>query len=190
MNHSSSPSPSPSAASTNSSPNSPTLVAPRWSPSVTVAAIIERDGRFLLIEEHTPEGLKLNNPAGHLEPGESPQEACIREALEECAHAFKPTHLVGIYLSRFQRHDTSHPQFEDVTYLRFAFAGELLEHFPGQALDHGIERTLWMSPEEIKASVSRHRSPLILQCMNDHLKGQRIPLEAVHTHESVWRPLL
>ena len=159
----------------------------RWSPSVTVAAIIEREGRFLLIEEHTPEGLKLNNPAGHLEPGESPQDACVREALEECAHRFQPTHLVGIYLSRFQRHEATHPQFEDVTYLRFAFAGELLEHFPTQALDHGIVRTLWMSPQEIEDSASCHRSPLVLQCMKDHLKGQHLPLESIHTNASVWQ---
>ncbi len=172
-------------------PPKPTALATpattRWSPSVTVAAIIERDGRFLLIEEHTPEGLRLNNPAGHLEPGESPQEACAREALEECGHSFKPTHLVGIYLSRFQRHEPSHPQFEDVTYLRFAFAGELLEHFPSLALDHGIVRTLWLSAEEVLASAPRHRSPLVVQCMQDHLRGQRWPLQAVYTDSSVWR---
>ena len=75
----------------------------RWKPSVTVAAIIERDGRFLLVEEHTPEGLKLNNPAGHLERGESLVQACARETLEETTHAFEPTALVGVYLSRFQR---------------------------------------------------------------------------------------
>ncbi|HBH39256.1 MAG TPA: NUDIX hydrolase, partial [Curvibacter sp.] len=75
----------------------------RWKPSVTVAALIEREGRYLLVEEETPEGLKLNNPAGHLDPGESPAAGCAREALEETAHRFTPTHLVGIYLSRFQR---------------------------------------------------------------------------------------
>ena len=75
----------------------------RWKPSVTVAAIIERDGRYLLIEEHTPEGLRLNNPAGHLDPGESPADGVVRETLEETAHRFTPTNLVGVYLSRFQR---------------------------------------------------------------------------------------
>ena len=168
-----------------STPPQPSLT--RWSPSATVAAIIERDGRFLLIEEHTPEGLRLNNPAGHLEPGESPLEACVREAREECAHAFQPTHLVGIYLSRFQRHDPSHPLYEDVTYLRFAFAGELLEHFPSQPLDHGIVRTVWLTSDEVLASAARHRSPLVVQCMQDHLRGQRLPLEAIHTDPSVWR---
>ncbi len=93
----------------------------RWKPSVTVAAIIEKDGKFLLIEEHTPEGLRLNNPAGHLDPGESPLQACAREALEESAYDFKPTHLIGMYLSRFQRTLPSDAGIEDVTYLRFAF---------------------------------------------------------------------
>ena len=83
----------------------------RWKPSVTVAAIIEKDGRFLLVEEHTTDGLRLNNPAGHLEPGESPAEGCVREVLEETAHAFTPRSLVGVYLTKAQ----------DVTYLRFAF---------------------------------------------------------------------
>ena len=84
----------------------------RWKPNVTVAAIIEKDGRYLLVEEQTRDGLRLNNPAGHLDPGESPAEGCAREALEETAHLFKPTALVGVYLSRFQRPATG----EDVTY--------------------------------------------------------------------------
>ena len=75
----------------------------RWKPSVTVAAVMERDGKFLLVEEHTDNGLKLNNPAGHLEPSESPADGCAREALEETAHHFKPTALVGVYLSRFRK---------------------------------------------------------------------------------------
>ena len=88
---------------------------------MTVAAIIEKQGKFLLVEEHTAEGLRLNNPAGHLDPGESPQQACAREALEETTHEFTPTELVGVYLSRFQRESTG----EDITYLRFAYCGEL-----------------------------------------------------------------
>lgn len=153
----------------------------RWKPSVTVAAIIEREGRYLLIEEHTPEGLRLNNPAGHLDPGESPADGCAREALEETAHAFRPTALVGVYLSRMQRASTG----EDVTYLRFAFTGELGAPVPGRALDHGIERTLWLTPEEIRASVARHRSPLLLRCMEDHLAGRRFPLDLVYTDAAV-----
>jgi ADP-ribose pyrophosphatase YjhB (NUDIX family) len=153
----------------------------RWKPSVTVAAIIERDGRFLLVEEETSEGLKLNNPAGHLDPGESPAEGCAREALEETAHAFTPTELLGIYLSRFQRAATG----EDITYLRFAFCGTLGAHDPQRPLDAGIVRTLWMTPDEIRASAARHRSPLLLRCMEDYLAGARHPLSLIYTDPGV-----
>jgi ADP-ribose pyrophosphatase YjhB (NUDIX family) len=153
----------------------------RWKPSVTVAAVIEHEGRFMLVEEHTPEGLRLNNPAGHLDPGESPSEGCAREALEETAHTFTPTALVGVYLSRFQRAATG----EDITYLRFAFCGTLGELQGGRALDTGIVRTLWMTPDEMRASSARHRSPLVLRCMEDYLAGQRYPLELIHTDAAV-----
>ncbi len=156
----------------------------RWKPSVTVAAIIERDGRFLLVEEHTPEGLKLNNPAGHLDPGESPAEGCAREALEETTHRFTPTHLLGVYLSRFQRAQAE-GGVEDITYLRFAYAGTLGEVVPGRTLDTGIVRTVWMTPGEIRASAARHRSPLLLRCMEDHLSGRRYPLDLVYTDPTV-----
>lgn len=156
----------------------------RWKPSVTVAAIIERDGRFLLVEEETPEGLKLNNPAGHLDPGESPAEGCAREALEETTHRFTPKHLLGIYISRLQRQGPGEA-LEDITYLRFAFAGELGEVVPGRQLDTGIVRTVWMTPDEVRASTERHRSPLVLRCMEDYLRGQRFPLELVYTDPSV-----
>jgi 8-oxo-dGTP pyrophosphatase MutT (NUDIX family) len=152
----------------------------RWKPSVTVAAVIERDGRYLLVEEHTPEGLRLNNPAGHLDPGESPVQGVAREALEETTHSFAPTGLVGIYLSRFQRGG------EDITYLRFAFCGELGAAVSGRALDHGIVRTLWLTPDELRGSAARHRSPLVLRCMEDHLAGRRYPLELLNTDASVF----
>ncbi len=159
----------------------------RWKPNVTVAAIIERDGRYLLIEEHAQEGLRLNNPAGHLDPGESPAQACAREALEETAHPFTPTALVGIYLSRFQRPATG----EDITYVRMAFCGDIGELQPHLSLDEGIVRTLWMTPEEIRASAERHRSPLVLRCIEDHLAGQRSPLRVIHTDAAVANlPLL
>ena len=153
----------------------------RWKPSVTVAAIIEQAGRFLLVEEETPEGLKLNNPAGHLDPGESPAQGCAREALEETAHAFTPTSLLGVYLSRFRRQATG----EDITYMRFAFVGELGALDPGRTLDTGIVRTLWFTPDEIRASTERHRSPLLLRCVEDCLKGVRLPLSAIHTDPGV-----
>ena len=153
----------------------------RWKPNVTVAAIIEKDGRYLLIEEHTPEGLRLNHPAGHLDPGESPAQACAREALEETAHPFTPTALVGVYLSRFQRP----AEGEDITYLRMAFCGDIGELQPHLSLDEGIVRTLWMTPEEVRASAERHRSPLVLRCIEDHLAGQRFPLQVIYTDDAV-----
>jgi 8-oxo-dGTP pyrophosphatase MutT (NUDIX family) len=155
----------------------------RWKPSVTVAAIIERDGRYLLVEEHTPEGLRLNNPAGHLDPGESPVQGVEREALEETTYRFTASALVGVYLSRFQRPNTG----EDITYLRFAYSGELGEAVLGRSLDAGIVRTLWMSPDELRACTDRHRSPLVLRCIEDHLAGQRYPLDLVVTDPSVLR---
>lgn len=157
----------------------------RWKPSVTVAAVIERDGRFLLVEEHTADGLRLNNPAGHLDPGEGPLEGVVRETLEETTHAFTPTALVGVYLSRFQRPGRAGQPDEDITYLRFAYSGELGAALPGRALDAGIVRTLWMTPEEIRANAARLRSPLVLRCMEDHLSGQRYPLSLVFTDPSV-----
>ncbi|HEY4069151.1 MAG TPA: NUDIX hydrolase [Burkholderiaceae bacterium] len=164
-------------------------MSPRWKPSVTVAAIIERrrdDGasEFLLVEEQTPEGLKLNNPAGHLDPEESPQQAVVREALEETACVFTPDRLVGIYLSRFQRPATG----EDVTFLRFAFGGRVGEPDPTRTLDDGIVRTLWMTLAELRASRARHRSPHVLGCVEDFVAGRRYPLDAVTTDESVYMP--
>jgi 8-oxo-dGTP pyrophosphatase MutT (NUDIX family) len=153
----------------------------RWKPSVTVAAVIEAEGRFLLVEEHTPEGLKLNNPAGHLDPGESPQQGVVREALEETARVFAPDRLVGVYLARLQRAVSG----EDVTYLRFAYGGTVGEADPNRALDTPIVRTLWMTLDEVRASVARHRSPLVLQCIEDFAAGRRYPMELVRTHPSV-----
>ena len=158
------------------------MTTPRWKPNVTVAAVIEQNGRFLLVEEHTAQGLRLNTPAGHLDPGESPIEGCARETLEETAHAFTPTALVGIYMARSSHRTGSK---EDVTYLRFAFAGTLGAQEAGRALDEGIVRTVWMSADEIRACVPRHRSPLLLQSVEDHLAGQRYPLDLIHVHESV-----
>jgi ADP-ribose pyrophosphatase YjhB (NUDIX family) len=159
----------------------------RWKPSATVAAIIENEGKFLLVEEQTPEGLRLNNPAGHLDEGETLVHGCAREALEETMHLFTPTHLLGIYMSRFQRATQAGQAGEDITYLRFAFVGTLgaLQH--GRQLDTGIVRTLWLSPDEMRNNAARHRSPLVLQCMEDYLQGQRFPLDLIHTDASVSR---
>lgn len=157
----------------------------RWKPSATVAAIIEQNGKFLLVEEHTPEGLRLNNPAGHLDESENLVDACAREAIEETMHLFTPTHLLGVYMSRIQRPANKRQPVEDITYLRFAFCGTLGALQAGRSLDTGIVRTLWLSPDEVRASSERHRSPLIIQCMEDYLRGQRYPLSLIHTDSSV-----
>lgn len=163
-------------------------MAQRWKPSVTVAAIIERrlgdTPEFLLVEEHTPEGLRLNNPAGHLDPEESPEQGVVREVLEETACRFTPDCLVGVYLSRFKRPATG----QDVTYLRLAYAGSVGDPDPARPLDTGIVRTLWMSLAELRASRARHRSPHVLGCIEDYLDGRRYPLGVVTTDASVWAP--
>lgn len=143
-----------------------------WKPNVTVAALAERDGRFLLVEEHTGAGLRLNQPAGHLDEGESLLEAVEREAMEESAYRFVPRFLVGVY--QWRRPDGV------LTYLRFAFGGEVLAHDPARRLDHGIVRALWLTPDELHGCRERHRSPLVARGVADYLAGRRFPLELIH----------
>ena len=152
----------------------------RWKPNVTVAAVIERDGRFLLVEEQTSEGLRLNNPAGHLDPGESLVHACVRETLEETAFQFEPQALVGIYLTgprQLPAPGVAQQGKRDITFLRFAFRGVLGDFDPSRALDHGIVRTVWMSLPELRASRERHRTPVVLRCVQDYLAGACYPLQ-------------
>ncbi len=149
----------------------------RWKPNVTVAAIVERQGVYLLVEESSPRGPVLNNPAGHLERGESLMEAVVREVLEETACVFTPSHLVGIHLTRSPG--------SEVAYLRFAFTGSVGEPMPGRALDAGILRTLWLTPQQIEAERARHRSPLLMHCVRDHAAGRRFPLELLHSDASL-----
>ena len=149
--------------------------APRWNPSVTVAAVIAQGGRYLLVEEHTVAGLQLNQPAGHLEPHESPQQGAVREALEETGRVFTPEALLGVYLAA-----SDDAQGQPATWLRIAFCGAVGEPDPARALDAGIVRTVWLTPAEIEASRARHRSPLVWRCVQDHLRGQRFGLEAIH----------
>jgi ADP-ribose pyrophosphatase YjhB (NUDIX family) len=155
--------------------------AQRWKPTVTVAAVIEHEGRFLMVEEETKLGLKINNPAGHLDPGETPAEGCAREALEESGYEFEPTHLLGVYLARSRNNQTG----DDTTYLRMSFCGKVGKHHPERALDVGIVRAMWMTHDELLATRERHRSPLVMTCIGDYLAGVRLPLSAIHTHESV-----
>lgn len=144
-----------------------------WKPNVTVAAVMERDGKFLLVEEDTADGTRFNQPAGHLEDGETLLDGVMREVWEETAYRFQPTGLLGVY-------HWKHPA-RDITYLRFAFVGNILAHDPAQTLDTGIVRTVWMSPDEIRATRERHRSPQVLTCVEHYLAGQRFPL-SVLTH--------
>jgi 8-oxo-dGTP pyrophosphatase MutT (NUDIX family) len=147
----------------------PTNNAMIWKPNVTVAAVVQRDGKFLLVEEETDAGLAFNQPAGHLEEGESLIAAVVRETLEETAYHFKPTHLIGVY-------NWKHPN-KDVTYLRFAFAGELRGFEAERKLDDGIVAARWMTLAEVKETQARHRSPLILRCIEDLIAGKRYPLD-------------
>lgn len=153
-----------------------------WKPSVTVAAVVERHGRFLLVEEETSDGIRINQPAGHLDPGESIVAGCARETLEETAHPFVPQALLGVYMFRRARNGDAR---DDVTYVRFAFVGELGERLSGRPLDHGILRVLWLTPQELRARSNEHRSPLVMKCVEDYLRGQRYPLELLYTHPAV-----
>ena len=138
-------------------------------PVVTVASIVERDGRFLLVEEETRSGLKFNQPAGHLEPGEALAAAAAREALEETGWRVRPTALIGVY--RWEAPDTG------ATFVRFSFAAEPREHDAARTLDIGIARAVWMSYDEIVACRADHRSPLVQRCIDDYRAGMRWPLD-------------
>jgi 8-oxo-dGTP pyrophosphatase MutT (NUDIX family) len=139
-----------------------------WKPSVTVAAVIERDGRFLFVEEKIDGRLVLNQPAGHLDPGESLVAACRREVMEETAHHFEPAGLVGVY--------RWHYAAKGVTFLRFCFVGKILgtENRP---LDKEIVGLHWLTPAELKRRSAEHRSPLVQKCVDDYLAGRRFPLD-------------
>jgi len=144
-----------------------------WKPDVTVAAIIQNDGRFLLVEEHVGHRLVINQPAGHLEVNESFTAAVIRETLEETAWSFVPDCLTGIYLWQ-------HPE-RNVSFLRVTFCGKVTHHDPERPLDHGIKRALWLSREELEQKQSQLRSPMVTRCIDDYIAGTRYPLSAL-TH--------
>lgn len=140
-------------------------------PDLTVAAVIQRDGEFLLVEERVGTRLVFNQPAGHVERGEQLIAAVVRETLEETAWHFKPESLVGVYF--WEQPDKQR------TFMRFAFAGHVTDHDSTRRLDRGIERAVWMSYEDIVARTSRLRSPMVLRCIEDYLSGQRFPMELI-----------
>lgn len=142
-----------------------------WKPNVTVAAVVERDGKFLVIREKVKGRIVLNQPAGHLDEGESLIDAVIRETLEETLYPFTPTGLVGIYRTRLA-------EAPEITYLRFSFCGNIGENLGGE-LDQGIIAAEWLSLEEINALQPQHRSPLVLQCIDDYLNKAPCSLEVI-----------
>ena len=142
-----------------------------WRPDVTVACIVPRDGRFLLVEELVRGELVLNQPAGHLEPAESLCAAAVRETLEETGWTVRLDALVGVYQ---WTHSGNNGHF-----LRFTFAAQPLQHDPARTLDAGIVRTLWMSREEIAGQSARLRSPMVLRGVDDYLAGKRQPLDSL-----------
>lgn len=145
-----------------------------WKPSVTVAAVVEHNGRFLLVEEEADGLVVINQPAGHLDPNESLLHAVSREVLEETRYRFTPKALVGIYL---WPHET-----KDITYLRFAFTGEITGEDTGRELDVGILRPLWLTLEELQQQAKRHRSVMVARCVDDYCAGKRFPLELLASY--------
>jgi len=138
---------------------------------VTVAAVIERDGKFLFVEEVQDGRHVLNQPAGHLDPGETLVAACAREVMEETAHPFTVQGLVGVYRWLYPA--------KDVTFIRFCFFGTCEQQIQGQALDKEIVKLHWFTPGDLKAKKSMHRSPLVQQCVDDYLAGRRFPLDVL-----------
>ncbi|MEN4950707.1 NUDIX hydrolase [Stenotrophomonas sp. TWI819] len=143
---------------------------PRWAPHVTVATVVVRDGRLLLVEEAIDGRQVLNQPAGHLEPNETLAAAAVRETLEETGWTVRLSAFIGTY-------QWTAP--DGTPFLRFAYAAEPLSHDPDRPLDDGILRALWLTPAELRADPARLRSPLVWEVVADYLAGQRHPLSIV-----------
>ncbi len=147
----------------------------RWKANVTVAAVIEKDGRFLMIEEESDGNIVINQPAGHLEKDETLVAAVIREVLEETAWEFEPGYIVGVYL-----YPSPH---NEVTYLRICFSGQGINHNPQQKLDDGIVQAMWLTREELETRSTELRSPLVMHCIEDYISGEKYPLELLKHYE-------
>ena len=147
------------------------LTAVRTRPILTVAAIVECGGRYLFVEEQTRAGLRLNQPAGHVEAGESIAAAAVRETLEESAWDVEPVALVGVY--HWEAYDRG------ASFVRFTFVATARRHHPERSLDTGIVRALWLSYDESVTRASQHRSPLVLRSLDDYRSGVRWPLAVI-----------
>ncbi len=142
-----------------------------WKPHTTVAAICARDDKYLLVRENVDDRVVYNQPAGHLEPGETLLEAVVRETLEETRYCFEPQALLGVY--RYSPAGEVEP-----TFLRFLFRGEVGERLEGE-LDQGIIAAEWFSYEEVEACRGQHRSPMVMQCIDDFLNCPGYPLDVI-----------
>lgn len=147
-----------------------------WMPHVTVATVVEREGRFLLVEEHSPSSshLVINQPAGHVEVGETLVEAAIRETLEETGWHVRPTAFLGLYTY-------TPPSNPESTYYRMCFLAEAVSHEVDRPLDPDIQQVFWLTPDELYET-ARARSPLVLRCIEDAQRGQSFPLELIYEH--------
>ncbi len=138
---------------------------------VTVAAVVEREGQFLFVEEKIDGSTVLNQPAGHWEAGETLVEAMVRETLEETAWHVAPVDLLGVY--------EFHPPELPYGFIRFAFRARALRLDPARTLDEGIERAVWITPAQLAQQAARHRSPMVLRCVEDALAGKSLPLGTI-----------
>lgn len=142
-----------------------------WQPHIVVAAVVEREGRFLFVEEMIGGELRVNQPAGHWERGETLFEGVKREALEETGWDIEPTAFLGVYAWQ--------PETLPYAFVRFAFVAQALRHHPERPLDEGILRAVWLTPEELRACAAQHRGPAVLRCVEDYRAGRVHPLSLV-----------
>ncbi len=140
-----------------------------WKPELTVAAVVEQQGRFLIVEERVARRLVFNQPAGHVEEGEDLRDAVVRETLEETAWQFHPQAIIGIYLWKNPANEKS--------FLRVAYTGVASSHDPRRPLDHAILRVHWLTRDQLLGRQAHLRSPMVLRCVDDYLAGTRLPLE-------------